>query len=69
MDDTIDTSVNIEDLDEDAILDLSTTYSQKDEVKVRGARWDDSARKWTITVDVWSRDRDYWNTYSPTPRG
>ena len=69
MDDTIDTTVNIEDLDDDAILDLSTTYSQKDEVKVRGARWDENARKWTITVDVWSRDRDYWNTYTPMPRG
>ena len=69
MDDTIDTSVNIEDLEDDAILDLSTTYSQKDEVKVRGARWDDNARKWTITVDIWSRDRDYWNTYTPMPRG
>ena len=69
MDDTIDTSVNIEDLEDDHILDLATTYSQKDEVKVRGARWDDAARKWTITVDVWSRDRDYWNTYSPMPRG
>ncbi len=69
MDDTIDTSVNIEDLEDDAILDLSTTYSQKDEVKVRGARWDENARKWTITVDIWSRDRDYWNTYTPMPRG
>ena len=69
MDDSIDTTVKIEDLDDDTILDLATSYSQKDEVKVRGARWDDSARKWTITVDIWSRDRDYWNTYSPTPRG
>ena len=69
MDDTIDTSVNVDDLEDDHILDLATTYPQKDEVKVRGARWDDAARKWTITVDVWSRDRDYWNTYSPMPRG
>ena len=69
MDDTIDTTVNISDLDADAILDLATSYSQKDEVKNRGARWDENTRKWTVTVDVWSRDPDYWNTYSPMPRG
>ena len=69
LDDTIDTSVKIEDLPDDAILDLATSYSQKDEVKVRGARWDESARKWTIEVGTYLNDRDYWNTYTPTPRG
>lgn len=69
MDDSIDTTVKIEDLPDDAILDLATSYSQKDEVKVRGARWDESARKWTIEVGTYLNDRDYWNTYTPTPRG
>ena len=58
--------INLETADDAARLDLSTTYSQKDEVKGRGARWDDTKRTWYITVSEWKQDPDFWNNFAPT---
>ena len=58
--------INLETADDSARLDLSTTYPQKDEVKGRGARWDDTKRTWYITVSEWKQDPDFWNNFAPT---
>jgi hypothetical protein len=45
---------------------LDTNFSQKDEVKNRGAKWDDQRRKWHTTAEHVSVDPDFWNQFNPT---
>jgi len=66
LDDTIDTSVNVATLDPSTVMYLDTSFSQKDEVKNRGARWDDQRRKWHVTAEAVNLDPDFWNQFNPT---
>ena len=45
---------------------LDTSFSQKDEVKNRGAKWDDQRRKWHVTAEAVNLDPDFWNQFNPT---
>jgi len=65
LDDTIDTTVDTATLDPSTVMYLSTSYSQKDEVKARGARWDENSRKWHVTAETVNLDPDFWNQFSP----
>jgi len=66
LDDTIDTSVDTSTLDPSTVMYLDTSFSQKDEVKNRGAKWDDQRRKWHITAEAVHLDPDFWNQFNPT---
>ena len=65
LDDTIDTTVDTATLDPSTVMYLSTSYSQKDEVKNRGARWDENSRKCHVTAETVNLDPDFWNQFSP----
>jgi len=66
LDDTIDTSVNTATLDPSTVMYLDTSFSQKDEVKNRGAKWDDQRRKWHTNAETVNLDPDFWNQFNPT---
>tara|TARA_Y100001973_G_C5200470_1_gene337238 strand:+ start:772 stop:2157 length:1386 start_codon:yes stop_codon:yes gene_type:complete len=40
-------------------------YSQKDEVKSRGAKFDSNTKTWHITGEQFTQDEDFWNGYAP----
>ena len=42
-----------------------TSFSQKDEVKARGAKWDPAMKKWHITGEQYAQDPAYWDQWSP----
>ena len=60
MDDTIDSTPAV--VPSDRVY-LKTSYSQKDEVKARGAKWDDAKRAWYVTGEDYLADTDFWNGY------
>jgi len=60
MDDTIDSSPAVVPSDQ---VYLKTSYSQKDEVKARGAKWDDAKRAWYVSGEDYLADPDFWNGY------
>lgn len=66
LDDTIDTVVDTTTLDPSTVMYLDTNFSQKDEVKNRGARWDDQRRKWHVTAETVNLDPEFWNQFNPT---
>jgi len=66
LDDTIDTSVDASTLDPSTVMYLDTSFSQKDEVKNRGARWDEQRRKWHVTAEAVHLDPEFWNQFNPT---
>ncbi len=66
LDDTIDTSVDTTTLDPSTVMYLDTNFSQKDEVKTRGAKWDDQRRKWHVTAETVNLDPEFWNQFNPT---
>ena len=40
-------------------------YSQKDEVKSRGAKFDSNTKTWHITGEQYAQDENFWNGYAP----
>jgi len=66
LDDTIDSNVDTSTLDPSTVMYLDLNFSQKDEVKNRGAKWDDQRRKWHVSAETVNMDPDFWNQFNPT---
>ena len=56
----------LEPITDEMVLDLTTTYEQKDAVKADGARWNAGRKTWQITGLQYNTNPDGWQQYSPT---
>ena len=63
MDDTIDSTPAV--VDSDRVY-LNVKYSSKDEVKARGAQWDDAKRAWYVSGERYLAHTEYWNGFGVT---
>ncbi len=56
---------NLDEITDDTVLDLAVPFDNKDEVKARGATWDQAHKKWRITGKLFNSDTEYWTKWSP----
>ena len=58
--------VDLTALEDDTVLDIATTFEQKDAVKSAGATWNAGRKTWQVTAYKYKTDPTMWDQYSPT---
>lgn len=48
------------------VMNLTVSYDQREQVKNRGAKWNQDLKKWQIDGRTFAQDQDFWMCWSPS---
>ena len=51
---------------ENTVMNLTVSYDQREQVKNRGAKWNQDLKKWQIDGRTFAQDQDFWMDWSPS---